>query len=315
MSKDKVKNSIWFVIFDGLKIYFSNIDKFILFMLFPVFGQIIGLALTFGLTVGFADKVAQKAHTMNSAMAIILLLAIPGMLIFLKAFWDYMVAYVALNSMTEGALTTGHVYDIQSHRQVATRRAFKYIGFLFVVGILSLIAVAFSVIPLLGLIPPLIFWVFFVLVYQVFTFEDELSAKECFKRSFNLVKGDWARTFFLMIILWFFSIYIITEGVSVIFDCLHLTDKVCALFDFAGNNMPLEYFNKALRYANMPEITVNMISKTIFMTVLTTIVAGLSLPIRSICYTLWYKTMVSLKDGKQEQKPKKQKKSKKEQEE
>lgn len=314
MSKEKIRNSIWFVIFDGLKIYFSNIDKFILYMLFPVFGQIAGLALAFGLTVGFADKVAQKAHSMNSAMAIILLLAIPGLLIFMKAFWDYMVAYVALNSMTEGAITTGHVYDIQAHRQVATRRAFKYIGFLFVVGFLSLFGVLTTTI-LIGLVPSLIFWVFFMLVYQVFTFEDELSVKECFKRSFNLVKGDWVRTFFLMIILWFFSIYIITEGVSVIFDCLHLTDKICALFDFAGNNMPLEYFNKALRYINLPEITVNMVSKTIFMTVLTTIVAGLSLPIRSICCTLWYKTMTSLKDGKTEQKPKKQKKSKKEKEE
>lgn len=311
MSKNKIKNSIWVVIFDGLKIYFSNIDKFILYMLFPVFGQLAGLILTFGLTVGFADKITQKAQSMNSALAIIILLAIPGMLIFLKAFWDYMVAYVALNSMTEGALTTGHVYDIQSHRQVATRRTFKYIGFLFVVGILSLVAVAFSIIPLLGLIPPLIFWVFFVLVYQVFTFEDELSPKECFRRSFELVKGDWARTFFLMVILWFFSIYIITEGVSVIFDCLHLTNWVCSLFDVVGNNMPLEYFNKALRYANMPEITVNMISKTLFMGGLSMIVAGLSLPIRSICYTLWYKTMASLKDSI-EQKTKKQKKSKKE---
>ena len=314
MSKEKIRNSIWFVIFDGLKIYFSNIDKFILYMLFPVFGQIAGLALAFGLTVGFADKVAQKAHSMNSAMAIILLLAIPGLLIFMKAFWDYMVAYVALNSMTEGAITTGHVYDIQAHRQVATRRAFKYIGFLFVVGFLSLFGVLTTTI-LIGLVPSLIFWVFFMLVYQVFTFEDELSVKECFKRSFNLVKGDWVRTFFLMIILWFFSIYIITEGVSVIFDCLHLTDKICALFDFAGNNMPLEYFNKALRYINLPELTVNMVSKTIFMAVLTTIVAALSLPIRSICCTLWYKTMTILKDGKTEQKPKKQKKSKKEKEE
>ena len=316
MAKEKIKNSIWFVIFDGLKIYFSNIDKFILFMLFPVFGQIIGLLLTFGLTIGLADRVAQKAHSLNSAMAIILLLAIPGLLIFLKAFWDYMVAYVALNSMTEGALTTGHVYDFQSHRQVATRRAFKYIGFLLVVGILSLVAIAFSIVPLLGLIPPLIFWVFFVLVYQVFTFEEELSVKEYFKRSFILIKGDWARTFLLMIILGFFSIYIITEGVSVVFDCLHLTDKICSLFDFIGNNMPLEYFNKALRYAKMPEITVNLISKVIFMSVLSTIVAGLSLPIRSICYTLWYKTMSSLKDGKiTEPKTKRQKKSKKEEDE
>jgi hypothetical protein len=65
----------------------------------------------------------------------------------------------------------------------------------------------------------------------------------------------------------------------------------------------------------MPEITVNMISKTLFMGILTTIVAGLSLPIRSICYTLWYKTMASLKDNKIEPKTKKQKKSKKENEE
>ena len=108
MAKEKIKNSIWFVIFDGLKIYFSNIDKFILYMLFPVFGQIIGISLAFGLTVSLADKVAEKASSMTSAMGIIFLLALPGLLIFMKAFWDYMVAYVALNSMTEGALTTGH---------------------------------------------------------------------------------------------------------------------------------------------------------------------------------------------------------------
>ena len=45
MSKYKMKNSIWFVLFEGLKIYFSNIDKFILYMLFPVLGQVLGIAL------------------------------------------------------------------------------------------------------------------------------------------------------------------------------------------------------------------------------------------------------------------------------
>ncbi len=310
MAKEKIKNSIWFVIFDGLKIYFSNIDKFILYMLFPVFGQIIGLILAFGLTVGLADKVADKAHSMNSALGIIFLLALPGLLIFMKAFWDYMVAYVALNSMTEGALTTGHVYDFQSHREVATRRALKYIGLLLVIGLLSAIGIISSVI-ILGIIPSLIIWVFFILVYQVFTFEDDLSIKECFKKSFYLVKGNWWRTFLLMFILWFFSIYIITEGVSVIFDCLHLTDKICSLFDFIGKNLELEYINKALRYLNKPEITVNLISKTIFMSLLSTIVVGLSLPIRSICCTLWYNTLSSIKGNCSEAKPKKQKRTKK----
>ena len=95
MSKPIIRNSIWSVLFEGIKIYISNIDKFVLFMLFPVFGQLIGLALTFGLTIGLASKVGAKANNMTTAMIFIFLLALPGLLIFMKAFWDYMVAYVA----------------------------------------------------------------------------------------------------------------------------------------------------------------------------------------------------------------------------
>ena len=86
MSKYKMKNSIWFLLFEGLKIYFSNIDKFILYMLFPVLGQVLGIALCFGLTLGLSDKIAAKADSISSAMLFILLLAIPGLLIFAKAF-------------------------------------------------------------------------------------------------------------------------------------------------------------------------------------------------------------------------------------
>lgn len=317
MANAKVKNSIFYVLFEGLKIYFSNIDKFLLYMLFPVLGQIIGLILTFGLTIGLADKVAAKAHNMHSAMLIILLLAIPGLLIFLKAFWDYMVAYVALNSMTEGAVTTGHVYDFQSHREVATRRSFKYIGFLIVIGFLTIVAILCNIIPIVGLIPTVAFWVYFILVFQVFTFEPELSVKECFKRSMELVKGNWFRTFVLMLLLGFFSIFIITEGVSVVFDCIHLTDKICSLFDFVGMALPLEYVNKALRYLKLNEISVGLISKIIYMSILSTIVAEFSLPIRSICYSLWYRILVRLKGERLygDKKPKKSsKQSKKEKE-
>ena len=93
-------------------------------MLFPVFGQIIGLALTFGLTIGLADKVASKATSMTSAMGIILLLALPGLLIFMKAFWDYLVAYGAINSMADGYLNTGKVYDFKSHNEVVLNKTF-----------------------------------------------------------------------------------------------------------------------------------------------------------------------------------------------
>lgn len=304
MSKYKMKNSIWFVLFEGLKIYFSNIDKFILYMLFPVLGQVLGIALCFGLTLGLSDKIAAKADSISSAMLFILLLAIPGLLIFAKAFWDYVVAYVALNSMTEGAVTSGKVYDFKSHNEVATRRSFKYIGFLLVLSVLMSLGTS-----IFFIIPGFVLWIYLILIFQIFTFEPDLSIWECYKKSFVLVKGDWGRTFSLMLILAFFSIFIITQGITVVFDYLNLTKSVCSIFDFIGKLLPLHTINHAFSYARLPyNITVEMVSNWIFVTILSCIVAGLTLPIRSICWSLWYKNLSDIKDTEQVKDTKRSKK-------
>lgn len=304
MSKYKMKNSIWFVLFEGLKIYFSNIDKFILYMLFPVLGQVLGIALCFGLTLGLSDKIAAKADSISSAMLFILLLAIPGLLIFAKAFWDYVVAYVALNSMTEGAVTSGKVYDFKSHNEVATRRSFKYIGFLLILSVLMSLGTS-----IFFIIPGFVLWIYLILIFQIFTFEPDLSIWECYKKSFVLVKGDWGRTFSLMLILAFFSIFIITQGITVVFDYLNLTKSVCSIFDFIGKLLPLHTINHAFSYARLPyNITVEMVSNWIFVTILSCIVAGLTLPIRSICWSLWYKNLSDIKDTEQVRDTKRSKK-------
>lgn len=305
MSKYKMKNSIWFVLFEGLKIYFSNIDKFILYMLFPVLGQVLGIALCFSLTLGLSDKIAAKTDSISSAMLFILLLAIPGLLIFAKAFWDYVVAYVALNSMTEGAVTSGKVYDFKSHNEVATRRSFKYILFLLLLSVLMSVGSS-----IFFIIPGFVLWIYLILIFQVFTFEPDLSIWECYKKSFVLVKGDWGRTFFLMLILAFFSIFIITQGITVVFDYLNLTKSVCSIFDFIGKLLPLHTINHAFAYARLPyNITVDMISNWIFVTILSFIVAGLTLPIRSICWSLWYKNLSDMKDNDSVKEPKKVKRT------
>jgi membrane protein len=299
-----MKNSIWFVLFEGLKIYFSNIDKFILYMLFPVLGQVLGIALCFGLTLGLSDKIAAKADSISSAMLFILLLAIPGLLIFAKAFWDYVVAYVALNSMTEGAVTSGKVYDFKSHNEVATRRSFKYIGFLLILSVLMSLGTS-----IFFIIPGFVLWIYLILIFQIFTFEPDLSIWECYKKSFVLVKGDWGRTFSLMLILAFFSIFIITQGITVVFDYLNLTKSVCSIFDFIGKLLPLHTINHAFSYARLPyNITVEMVSNWIFVTILSCIVAGLTLPIRSICWSLWYKNLSDIKDTEQVKDTKRSKK-------
>lgn len=304
MSKYKMKNSIWFVLFESLKIYFSNIDKFILYMLFPVLGQVLGIALCFGLTLGLSDKIAAKADSISSAMLFILLLAIPGLLIFAKAFWDYVVAYVALNSMTEGAVTSGKVYDFKSHNEVATRRSFKYIGFLLILSVLMSLGTS-----IFFIIPGFVLWIYLILIFQIFTFEPDLSIWECYKKSFVLVKGDWGRTFSLMLILAFFSIFIITQGITVVFDYLNLTKSVCSIFDFIGKLLPLHTINHAFSYARLPyNITVEMVSNWIFVTILSCIVAGLTLPIRSICWSLWYKNLSDIKDTEQVKDTKRSKK-------
>ena len=304
MSKYKMKNSIWFVLFEGLKIYFSNIDKFILYMLFPVLGQVLGIALCFGLTLGLSDKIAAKADSISSAMLFILLLSIPGLFIFSKAFWDYVVAYVALNSMTEGAVTSGKVYDFKSHNEVATRRSFKYIGFLLILSVLMSLGTS-----IFFIIPGFVLWIYLILIFQIFTFEPDLSIWECYKKSFVLVKGDWGRTFSLMLILAFFSIFIITQGITVVFDYLNLTKSVCSIFDFIGKLLPLHTINHAFSYARLPyNITVEMVSNWIFVTILSCIVAGLTLPIRSICWSLWYKNLSDIKDTEQVKDTKRSKK-------
>lgn len=290
MSKEKVNNSIFYVLFEGLKIYFSNIDKFLLYMLFPVFGQVIGLVLSLVIPFALMQTITDKVENPLMALAYLILLAVPGLLIFTKAFWNYLVAYIALNSMTEGALTSGKVYDFQSHNEVATRRSFAFILLLLVVGVLSSVGST-----IFFMIPGFVVWVYLILVFQVFTFEPDLNISEIFKRSFNLVKGNWFRTFLILAFLSFFSIYIISQGFAVIFDFLNLTTLICGTLDEYTSLLPLEFVNDFLNYFNLQNITPAMISHVILSCVLTFLVMGLTLPIRSICWTLWYVNLSQMK--------------------
>ena len=61
----------------------------------------------------------------------------------------------------------------------------------------------------------------------------------------------------------------------------------------------------------MKPITTRMISETIFSTIVGCIVAGLTLPVRSICWTLWYMGLAQ-SDGQKKAKDKPRKKNKNE---
>ncbi len=299
MAKFKIKNSLWKILGEGLKIYFTNFLKFTQYMLFPVFGQLIGIALIFGFTGWFTSALpylTEQYAFLNNFTSVtlgLLILTLPGFAIFLKAFWDFLVAYGALNSMTDSIISTGKLYDFKAHNQVITTKSGKFVFLLLIISILSIIAVN----PLFWVLG-LIFFIYFILVFQVFTFEPETSVSGCFKRSFNLVKGNFGRTFIIMLILIIISHYLINWGAMFILDIIKVNEFFKGIFENWASTLPLAEINGMLEYFKMPAITPLLVAEELLATMVLFTVSGLTLPMRSVCWTLWYKNLLNQKFGK-----------------
>lgn len=287
------------IFFEGLKIYCVNIHKFLLYMAFPVLGQLLGLYLIFGLTYwysqNFQDLVVKypALNDMSTMLLFSVLMVVPGLLIFIKAFWDYLIAYSALNSMTEGYLNTGRVYDFKAHNDVALKKTFSFVALWFLFGIFTAIAV----IPIFWIVG-FIFFVYFILIFQVFTFENGLSPIGYFRRSLEIIRGNFLRTFLFMIVLGVFTYVLLTSGMSVIFDYLNLTTGLSKMLENWAFTLPLDAFEQ---YGITPAFVGGEMEKQLVFF----ITAGFTLPLRSVCWTLWYN---KLADNTVCKKPKKSRK-------
>lgn len=291
MTKFKIKDSIWTVLAESFKLYFKNIGKFTKYMLFPVFGQLIGIILIFGMTGWFTfalPKLIEEHAILNNFSTIIfaiILITIPGFIVMFKALWDYLVAYGAINSMTEALLTNGKLYDLKAHTEVITKRSLKFISLLLVISILFLIGMN----PLFWIIG-LIFFIYFILVFQVFTFEPDLSIMEIFKKSFRLITGNFARTFVIAIILAIF-IHVVNEISIKILDVVRLSEVLKGFCENWARTLPLTDLNNWLTYYHITSITALDIAIGTLQSAILFAVGGLTLPLRSVCWTLWYKNL------------------------
>ena len=102
MTKIKVEDNMVWVVLAAIRMYSANFLKFCWYMLFPVLGQVLGLTIVFGfvsLYTYYLPELALKYDVLkdfSTAILFIIIITIPGLLIFMKAFWDYLVAYGAL---------------------------------------------------------------------------------------------------------------------------------------------------------------------------------------------------------------------------
>lgn len=297
--KEPVIISALKIFFEGTKLYFKNVGKFLAYMSFPVLGQVIGVVLIFTTVHLFGNNI-EKIVAINPALNNIsvmlitmLLLTIPSFMLFFAAFWKYLVAMGALNSMANNLISSAKLEDLSIHNDTVTRRM---PAFLFLVLILSIISLV-GLIPLLWVVL-LVVMIYLSLVFQIFALEENLNAVEIIKKSFQMVKGNFFKTTFVLFLLWLFTYNILPELFNYAFEKLNLYNYLCIPVEAFSRNLPLEDVQNtvqtilsAINSNTSFTLDVAEFSKTIVMNILAVCIIGYTLPLRSICCTLLYKDL------------------------
>ena len=273
---------------EAIGLYFSNFNKFIQYMTFPVLGQIGGLLLVFLITYFYTQNLPQlidkfsPVNNFNVLILISILITLPGLAIFCKSFWEYLVAYGAVNSMYENMQKSGRVYDFAAHTELIKRRAFAFIGLWFLFGIFSTVAFC----PIFWVVCGILA-VYFVLVFQVFTFEPELSPIGCVKRSLELVKGHFASTFMLMALAGALTYIFIPQLFIKIFEITNINDFIAKGILPIISQIPIP----DLSQYNLKSPTEYDIAIFTVKTFTAQILIQYTLPMRSILWSIWYKEL------------------------
>ena len=276
---------IFEVFFKSIKLYFGSFPSFLKYMSFPVFGQLLGLFWILGITYLYINYLPLlMKHSIFTNYAIIfftlILITLPGLFVMLKAFWDYIVAYGAINSMIDGLIKSGYVYDFPAHNEVVIRKTPKFISIWLIISFIGTICMF----PLLLIVGAILF-VYFILVFQVFVFEPDENAFNCFKRSFQIIKGKFGKTFILMLLIGGFTMFLLPGLANYSLEYAKLTKYLAIPFDNLTNLLPVEEINKILPY----RVNSLMLAQMFVQSVINFIIIGFTLPIRTICWGLWYK--------------------------
>ncbi|MCD8377537.1 MAG: hypothetical protein LUB59_01975, partial [Candidatus Gastranaerophilales bacterium] len=278
------------IFLQGVGLYFSNIDRFVWYMLFPVAGQLAGLFLTVMILYCYNEyhtlilshyPVLKSPMYMKIGLCAVLF---PAVLIWLKSFWEYVVAYSAVNSMTENMLKSERVYDFPAHTMMVTRRYLPYIG---------LCGLYFSIIILTAVpiffVFGLILLTYYAFIFQIFIFEPELSPYECFKKSSAYVSGNFKQTLLMIILAGGLTYVILPQIILAFVDTIKGVDYLKGLLVKYISVPSLDAINMVLSATGAAQLTPQQVALFVVQALIIIIVIQLLLPLRVICMCLWYK--------------------------
>lgn len=277
---------------EAVGLYFSNFKQFAKYMAFPVFGQVFGLVIIFGCALIYSKNLPyliqnyQIFNDFNTLVLFSILVSLPGLIIFLKAFWEYLVAYGAINSMLENMLKSGKVYDFNAHTELIKRRTASFVTLWLILGIFSILAIC----PLFW-VPAGIVAIYLTLVFQVFTFEPELSPVGCIKKSFNLIKGHFASTFMLICLSGLLCWILIPQTFEHILEFLKINSVLNLIALPLLDVLPISDLNNLLAQYQITAIEIGTITGLIVSSTVGQILIQFTLPLRSLLCGLWYKEL------------------------
>lgn len=294
MARNKTNKALE-TFYTSIALYMKHIKGFLAYMTFPIIGQVAGLVIIFVLNYHFIvnlDVIQQYLPIFNKPAVIItsvILLLLPGLGLMLKAFWDYLVAYGAINSMAENMIKSKKLYDIEAHTLVINHRKFAFAGLWLLYSIFMFLFIN----PILWILGGLIF-VFFALVFQVFTLEPEKNVFMCFHKSFILVKQKYFETLLLLLLISTLTYFFIPEIIRLLCNLMGIVTLFANLIqNIVTLNLQvyINKFNELLLTLNQPALTVLDISKMIVLAFIGWIISSYLLPLRSLACYLWYKDL------------------------
>ena len=289
-TKSKSKVSVLKTVFEGLKIYLNNLDIFVKYLSFPILGTFFGAFLLFSINYCYVTNIEklQMANPVFENMAVImtllLILTIPGFLIMIKAFVDYVIAFGAINSM---CVNEKRIVDVYYHKETIKRR---FLPYCVLIVVLSLIITILSFPILLPLL--LIAVIFLSLTVQIFTLEEDSTPFSAMKKSTELVKSDFWTVFWILIIIFLISYiaipYLITWAVSktaLLSIMTNPVEKYLAL-------LPVNDINSIIGMSGINyKFDIILIAEYIVQSTIATIVIMYMLPFRCACCVNLYKNL------------------------
>lgn len=283
---------VFSIVCESVKLYFVNLDKFLKYMTFPVLGQILGIIVIFASSYIFSYNFEVIRYrypifqNVQFAFLTLTLITLPGFLVFIKAFYDYLIAIGAICSMSLSLKTKdGVISDMKTHNEVISRHITSYLMLILITSLMISIGSLFFVIG--GLIT----FIYLAFVIQSFALNENLNIFSHISKSFEVVKGRFFITALLLFFMFVICYLLLPDIIHWGFIWANWDSFFVRFIETYIIKLPIGQINDLLNSIDGINIHIDslMLSKSVFKSFVTFIVAGYTLPIRSIAMTLFFR--------------------------